>query len=129
MKNRCFNVNGEDFHLYGGRGVTVCDRWRDSYPAFLADMGPRPSPAHSIDRFPDPNGNYEPGNCRWATMKEQQNNRRNNHRVTHGGLTLTVTDWSLRTGLSRQLIRYRLSHGWSVERALASPSRLAGVAS
>lgn len=76
MKTRCFNPNYSERHLYGGRGITVCDRWCDSFEAFLADMGEKPSPTHSLDRFPNPNGNYEPGNCRWATPTQQANNRR-----------------------------------------------------
>jgi hypothetical protein len=74
MKNRCFNVNNHTYHLYGGRGITVCQRWADSFPAFLADMGPRPTKDHSIDRINN-DGNYEPSNCRWATHSEQMKNR------------------------------------------------------
>jgi hypothetical protein len=78
MRQRCLNQACEDYHLYGGRGITVCERWSD-FAAFFADMGPRPTPKHSIDRE-DNDGNYEPGNCRWATAKEQANNKRNSRK-------------------------------------------------
>ncbi len=119
MRSRCLNANASDYDRYGGRGITICERWSD-YSEFLADMGERPSESHSIDRI-DPNGHYEPSNCRWATMKEQGRNRRNNRRLTHGGETLCVAEWSDRVGLSASTISRRLARGYTVEEALTIP--------
>lgn len=79
MRSRCFNPKIKSWKHYGGRGITVCDRW-DDFKNFLEDMGEVPSPELSLDRYPDNNGDYEPGNCRWATAKQQANNKRNNRK-------------------------------------------------
>lgn len=120
MKQRCLNPNFPAFHDYGGRGITICQRWIDSYDAFLADMGPRPSDEHSIERR-RVNGNYEPGNCYWATELEQQNNKRNN--VFHTTLEGTFTEAQLaqQAGMSQNTLRARLAKGQDIDTALSTP--------
>ena len=76
MVRRCTDEKSDGWQYYGARGISVCDRWLNDYPAFLADMGRKPSPAHSLDRYPDNDGNYEPDNCRWATKEQQSQNTR-----------------------------------------------------
>jgi hypothetical protein len=120
MIARCENPNGHRYADYGGRGITVCARWRADFGAFYADMGPRPSPTHQLDRVDNDRG-YEPSNCRWATRHEQQNNMRNSRRVAHGGVTKTVAQWARATGLPYACLSTRLDRGWSVERALTTP--------
>lgn len=117
MIQRCENPNNPEFHRYGERGITVCCRWRQSFEAFYADMGPRPSNKHSIDRENN-HGNYEPGNCRWTTIDVQTRNTRRNVYLTHQGLTLTVKDWAKHLGISYQALQHRIKRGWTVERAL-----------
>ena len=117
MKDRCFGVNHPKYPEYGARGVTVCERWR-TFENFYADMGPRPSMAHSLDRYPDQNGNYEPGNVRWATVSQQQSNKRNAVLIEYQGERLNVAEWSRRTGIASDTIAYRLRRGWPVERIL-----------
>lgn len=121
IRARCTNENGSGFDRYGARGITVCDRWRDSFEAFLEDMGPRPSPDHQVDRFPDNHGDYEPGNCRWASRSENQNNRDCNVRIEHDGKNLTVAEWSEITGIKWTTIRERLKRGWSAADTLTKP--------
>jgi hypothetical protein len=124
MKSRCTNPKDKGYHRYGGRGISVCDRWILSFEDFLNDMKPRPTPVHSIDRE-DNDGNYEPDNCRWATSKEQGRNRSDNRILEHDGQELTIAEWSEKTGLSEEVIRYRVSNGWSHEDAITKPVRKA----
>jgi len=120
VKDRCSNQNCEDYKYYGARGIKVCDRWLNSFPNFLADMGPRPSRSHSIDRI-NTNGNYEPGNCRWATPLQQNSNRRNSRLFEHGGKSLTLQQWSIEVGVRLGTIASRIDNGWSIEEALTIP--------
>jgi hypothetical protein len=116
MLRRCYSKSSKDYPRYGAKGVRVCRRWRH-YENFLSDMGPRPV-GHTIDRFPDRDGNYEPGNCRWATPKQQSNNCRTNVRLTVHGESFTLTEWSRRLGLHRDTVRARIRRGWGAERAV-----------
>lgn len=118
MIGRCCNKNNRSFANYGGRGITVCDHWRNSFEAFYADMGPRPSPEHSIDRFPDSDGNYEPSNCRWATRKEQNRNKSTNRPMTFLGLTQSMAAWSEMLGISCGALKQRVHRGASDEDAI-----------
>jgi hypothetical protein len=118
IRSRCEDQKHISFKYYGAKGVKVCERWQ-AFQNFFADMGLRPSKHHSIDRYPDKNGNYEPGNCRWATEVEQQNNRSNNMLITSGGVTMTEPNWARKLGFGRQIIRQRILRGWSVEKSLS----------
>jgi hypothetical protein len=109
----------KDAARYRDRGITVCERWR-TFENFLADMGPRPSGC-SIERIDNARG-YEPGNCRWATVREQSQNRRSSRLVTVGTETLCVAEWARRLGVSRQTVRHRLEAGWAPETAVTTPA-------
>lgn len=112
MHRRCYKTNRKDYPDYGGRGVIVCDRWLNSFENFLADMGMRPSPKHSIDRFPNKDGNYEPNNCRWATPFEQANNKRNSVYITFLNTTMTAAGWSKIIKINGDTLTNRIRKGW-----------------
>lgn len=119
MIQRCTNPASQAYNDYGGRGIAVCDRWKGSFEAFYADMGPRPSPDHTLDRR-NTDGNYEPGNCRWVTWDVQQNNRRNNVRVDHEDASETLSNVARRSGVTYQSLWVRVrKKGMSVEEAIA----------
>lgn len=109
MLTRCYNPKGTEYENYGGRGITVCDRWRKSFSAFIQDMGPRPEGA-SIERKNN-NGNYEPDNCVWANRHEQAHNKRNNYNITLSGVTKTKEEWCRHFGVTRQTINRRVNRG------------------
>jgi hypothetical protein len=122
MRNRCGNPNVPCYARYGGRGIKVCDRWLESFENFYADMGPRPSSKHSIDRI-DNDGNYEPNNCRWVTKGIQNRNTSKNVWLTLNGTTRCIADWAPRVGLSPKQIEHRVKLGWPDERILTEPVR------
>jgi hypothetical protein len=122
MRGRCKYPSCDRYPHYGGRGIKVCDRWEDSFQAFLDDVGPKPSPSHSLDRI-DVNGNYEPGNVRWATPKQQMLNKRTTVRVTIDGETKTLVEWLSIYGLTRVQYQDRIRCGWSPEKAITTPMR------
>lgn len=120
MCQRCSNPKGKRAALYIGRGIKVCERWRTSFENFLADMGKRPEGC-SLDRFPDNDGNYEPGNVRWATASQQSNNRRDRPRYQFKGLFQTVAEIAPQVGLERKTLYSRLRTGWAFEKAISTP--------
>ena len=111
MKDRCFNKKNKQYSNYGGRGITVCERWANSFELFLKDVGFRPSPKHSLDRYPNNDGNYEPGNCKWRLVAEQNRNKRDNRWLESNGEKMVLTDWALKWGVSYQSIQKRLKKG------------------
>lgn len=117
MMYRCTNPRSHNFKYYGGRGVRVCKRWH-VFKNFLADMGPKPWAGYSIDRFPDKDGNYEPGNCRWASCIEQARGRRNVKPITFLGVTQTIGEWADQIGIKRNTVKQRLRAGWLISDAL-----------
>lgn len=117
MMLRCYSPSNPSFPDYGGRGIGVCDRWRASFVAFCSDIGERPSKRHSIDRI-DNSGNYEPGNCRWATQSQQCRNTRRNRFLTIRGETLCIAEWAERAGVPYVLVYDRLRSGRSPEDAV-----------
>jgi hypothetical protein len=128
MIGRCTNPNEPSWANYGGRGIRVHDQWRSDFLGFLDHIGPRPSSDHSIDRI-DNNGNYEPGNVRWATRKVQSMNKRTNRIITFRGVAQTVTEHamtkhSVSLGLTPKVVMDRLNKlGWSVNKSLTSKNR------
>lgn len=120
MRQRCGNPNNRGYVNYGGRGIVVCERWINSFENFYADMGPRPSPKHSIDRI-DNDGPYSPENCRWATRDEQACNKRSNVLIVVDGVEMTMANASAVTGVPAKTIQQRIVRGWDRTRAATEP--------
>lgn len=120
IKSRCFNENNSAYQNYGGRGISMHEPWRQSFVAFLADVGDRPSLQHSLDRINN-DGNYEPGNVRWATMTTQSANRRTTTILKLNGITKPLTEWAVQYGISYKIIHQRIADGWSARRAVTTP--------
>lgn len=119
MRRRCHDERNKDYPAYGGRGITVCARWQ-SFPAFLADMGERPTALHTLDRLDNAKG-YEPGNVRWATRQQQTRNRKSCRRIEFEGLSLPLVEWVELLGLDYTLVQRRISRGWIPELAFTLP--------
>jgi hypothetical protein len=119
MRQRCSNPRIPSYRNYGARGIKVSPRW-ESFENFLTDMGPRPSPHHSIERI-DNDGPYSPTNCAWIPRREQQLNTRRTRWITYNGRTQPITVWAIESGIGRSTIKERLKRGWTLERALTQP--------
>lgn len=119
MTMRCTDPNNRKYQQYGGRGITVCERWK-SFDDFLEDMGPKPTPKHTIDRI-DNSGGYSPDNCRWANAREQAINRRTSVYLTLDGITKPLVHWAEECGVDRRVLLQRYRNGWSHERIITTP--------
>lgn len=123
LKQRCYYKNNKRYGRYGGRGITVCERWRYSFENFYEDMGRKPTLKHSIDRI-DNDGDYSPENCRWATNEQQWKNRSNTHKINFKGKILTIREWANLMNINYVTLKQRiLIYKWPVERALSEGSR------
>lgn len=119
MKSRCRNPSNDRYARYGGRGIQVCERW-NSFENFLEDMGERPE-GMTLDRV-DNDGNYEPGNCRWATRRQQQGNTARSRILTHNGKSQHLAAWARELDVGVELLSSRIRRGWTVERTLTTPA-------
>lgn len=122
IKSRCNNANHPKYKDYGLRGIKICERWNESYKAFVSDIGERPSAKHSIDRINN-DGNYEPGNCRWALPVQQSNNTRTNRFIEYDGKVQTVSQWARELGIWKTTLKARLDAGTSIQEALTPQKR------
>ena len=119
MMQRCHQVGATNFKHYGAKGITVCDQWHD-FESFRTDMGECPGQTMTLDRIDNAKG-YEPGNCRWVTKAKQNRNRSYCIQLTHNGVTMILTDWAAKVGMSPNALAMRIRLGWTTERALTQP--------
>jgi len=123
MIQRCTypSIGLKHYKRYGGRGIEVCEKWRNSFPEFLSDVGFAPTTKHTLDRINN-DGNYTPENCRWATRSEQIRNSTKARYITFNSKTMTIGDWSEKLNINRQTLQMRMDvYGWTIERALSTP--------
>ena len=124
MKQRCYYKSNKEYKNYGGRGIKMCEEWKNDFMQFYNwSINSGYKKGLTIDRI-DVNGNYEPNNCRWATQLEQANNKRNNILITYKGITDTLPNWARKTGIQRSCLEYRYSHNWDIERMLTLKSKI-----
>jgi hypothetical protein len=123
MVGRCHRPSAGAYPRHGAKGISVCEEWRNSFETFYdGAMANGYREGLSIDRV-DGKGNYEPDNCRWITMKEQENNKKSNHRVEHNGETHTISEWADILGIPKNVLYHRFERGWTVEKTLSTPKR------
>lgn len=122
MRRRCYDTNDKGYKNYGARGITVCDRWIESFENFISDMGMKPSPKHSVERKNNDSG-YSPENCIWGTRAQQNSNRRNTRKLEHDGKNLTLMEWSQITGIKYFTLVRRVNKGWSPSDVIGRPVR------
>ena len=120
IKKRCLNRNSSSFSYYGGRGITMCIQWQQSFESFYKDMGPMPTPQHTIERL-DNNGPYNPKNCTWESRKTQARNTRRNRYFTYQGKTLSLAEWAEESGMKYWTLHARLRRGWTFSRTISEP--------
>lgn len=121
-KVRTGDINHPSYRTHGGRGITMCDRWENSFENFLEDMGTKPSQKHSLDRI-DNNKGYSKENCRWATIYQQARNKRSTRIICFNGVKKSLPEWSEEYGIMSERIRQRLKSGWSIEKSLTTKAR------
>jgi hypothetical protein len=123
IKCRCKCPSATGYSRYGGREIAVCDSWRNSFEAFYRDMGPRPTPKHTVERIDNDKG-YSKDNCCWATRTEQMRNMSRNHLITFNGRTQCLQEWADELGMNKATLRKRLRRGWPIERAFTKAVQL-----